>query len=152
MVAPPAHITPKSASIHSVRVPARIATRSWGRRPRSSRPAAISVTAVPVTAQVCECQSPALSGCRYASAAGVRATRSSNIAPKDAGSARRSSARSASSAAPARQLSDGVTVLVGMGIPLGRPHHHPPGTATAMAIMPGAPGQTLTPGPGRPMG
>jgi hypothetical protein len=57
-------MTPKSASIHSVRVPDRIATRSCGRSPSASSPAAISVAAVPVSAQVCDCQPPSGPGRR----------------------------------------------------------------------------------------
>ena len=52
VVAPPAHITAKSARIHSIRVEHAIATRSSVARPSASSPAARRATRSPVSPQL----------------------------------------------------------------------------------------------------
>ena len=51
-VAPPAQRTPKSASTHSIRVPARMAATSSCARPMARRPQATARTRASVSAQV----------------------------------------------------------------------------------------------------
>ncbi len=55
VAAAPAPIAPGSARIHSTRVEEETATRSSGRTPRASSPAAIAWTRSAVCAQVSEC-------------------------------------------------------------------------------------------------
>ena len=75
VVAPPAHITARSAYTHSMRVLHTIATRSSGRMPSASRPAARVVTVSSTWAHVTDSQAgPAPVGKRNASAPGVAAT------------------------------------------------------------------------------
>ena len=75
VVAPPAHMTARSAYTHSIRVLLAIATRSSGRTPSARRPAAMVLTVSSTCAQVTESQ-PTPVGNRNASASGIAATRS----------------------------------------------------------------------------
>ncbi len=81
VVAPPAHITARSARIHSTLVPAAMPTRCSGSSPRESSPAASFSTFSPVCVHVHDSQgwsSP--TGKRYASVSGDFCTRSRNCA------------------------------------------------------------------------
>ena len=82
VVAPPAHITARSAKIHSSRVAAAIATRSSGCKPRDRKPAAKSAIRSLLRAHVHDSQ-PLAVGERNASWAGVALTRSINNEPMD---------------------------------------------------------------------
>jgi hypothetical protein len=83
VVAQPAHMMPRSATIQSSRVPARIATRSSWPTPRVVRPAAMALARAPICAQVNHTGLSFASGPPNARAFGVEATRLRNMSGMD---------------------------------------------------------------------